>query len=58
MKNLVNYEVVNIFAIFENEFGFQNGWYVLEVNSDDRHVIWQSEVFATEEEARQSIINQ
>ena len=48
MKNSANYEV----AKFENEEGFTNGWYVLQVNIDDRHVIWQSEVFATEEEAK------
>lgn len=48
MKNSANYEV----AKFENEEGFTNGWYVLQVNTDDRHVIWQSEVFSTEEEAK------
>lgn len=48
MKNSANYEV----AKFENEEGFTNGWYVLQVNTDDSHVIWQSEVFATEEEAK------
>jgi len=41
-----NHEVVN----FLNEEGFENGWYVLEV-TEERHVIWQSECFATEQEA-------
>lgn len=54
MKNSANYEV----AKFENEEGFTNGWYVLQVNSDDRHVIWQSEVFATEEEAKAEMESQ
>lgn len=50
MKNITNtngnYEVVN----FQNEEGFTNGWYILET-TEERHVIWQSEYFATEQEA-------
>ena len=48
MKNSANYEE----AKFENEEGFTHAWYVLPVNTDDRQVIWQSEAFATEEEAK------
>ena len=48
MKNSANYEV----AKFDNQEEGLSGWYILQVNSDDRHVIWQSEVFATEEEAK------
>jgi hypothetical protein len=40
------YQVVN----FVNEEGFKDGFYVLEVNTDN-HVVWQSECFATEQEA-------
>lgn len=54
MKKSANYEV----AKFENEEGFTNGWCVLQVNSDDHHVIWQSEVFATEEEANAEMKSQ
>ena len=42
----MKYEVVK----FENEEGFEDGYYVLEV-TEERHVIWQSECFATEAEA-------
>ena len=54
MKNSANYEV----AKFENEELFTNGWYVLEVDPDDRHVLWQSNVFATEEEAKAEMESQ
>lgn len=40
------YQVVN----FTNEEGFKDGFYVLEANTDN-HVVWQSECFATEQEA-------
>lgn len=50
MKNS-NLEIAN----FVNADGFQNGWYILEVDSDSRHVLWHSVCFSTEEEAEREL---
>ena len=38
-------------AKFENEEGFKNGWYVIQLPSSRSCVIWQSDAFETEAEA-------
>jgi len=35
----------------EEGFGKQEGFYILEYNKDDFHVIWESQPFSTKEEA-------
>ncbi len=39
--------------ILNNEEGFEDGYHILEVNKSDLHVIWQSDLFASKEDAIQ-----
>lgn len=51
--NATTIEVVE----FNNEEGFNNGFYVIEVNNSDRHVIYQSACFKTKAEAEIALSN-